>query len=166
MKNRDVWQNWILTGLVLVAGGLWSSPALSAESYPMVCRGGPSMSMRLTFMYPGENVDVKVFFVAARSAANRSQPGPGECAWLDRPLNAKEPRILKFRENHPITTLSLTADGPIDGFPGGSLLPGQMVWDNRREKTKYIYRALTRGEIFYIHARNKGSYFEVTRFGP
>jgi hypothetical protein len=81
----------------------FSLPATGAraESFPMICRGGGSLRVQTLAQFfpvkgsmaPALQPSIDVFFTKARTASGQQGEnlGPGECAWLDRPINAGEP---------------------------------------------------------------------------
>jgi hypothetical protein len=69
---------------------MWLPKDAQRESFYMACRGGSGMR---TIEY-GYFRAVSV--APASSSANKAAPAPGQCAWLDRPLNVAETRLPLF----------------------------------------------------------------------
>src|SRR5205807_1281793 len=63
--------------------------AQTAESYPLVCRGGGSLVIGIA---PGERNIGFVFTRGTKSAGEGL--APGECSWMDRGMHADEPNRL------------------------------------------------------------------------
>lgn len=87
-----------LRSLILaLIGGLTGFPvvgAAAADGFPLVCNGnGMSVS--------SEGGNTIVFFLAGTAAAGTTPPGPGQCAWLDRPFRPGEPTRLVIPNNVP-----------------------------------------------------------------
>lgn len=136
---------WTATARVADAG--------AAESYAMVCRGGGAMRLQFDTTTP----DMYVLFTAAPRAAGQQQPGPGQCAWVDRPLRPNEPRKLKYRAAAaPEITFEKRR-----GVQLGTILSLRQSPD-----ALHFVRPLNEGELFYVRCRNAGSFLEVTRLGP
>jgi hypothetical protein len=132
-----------------------------SKSYPMVCRGGGNMSA----MYGragGETV-LSIKFERSPHADNDQHPGPGQCAWLDRPLSAEEQLDLRYTsKNNKITNLTIKK-GKMDvlkyeGNDGGRNL-------------KVLIDAVHKGQLFNLMVRRDktpwGSpYLKITSVGP
>lgn len=83
----------LLAGLMITA----SSLCFGQQSFRIICKGGPSMKVRIS---PGDqrNSYQKLGLFFTKSARAAGQNGAalqnGTCAWVDRPMNAREPDIL------------------------------------------------------------------------
>lgn len=64
-------------------------------SYPLKCRGTSTAEMLFEFSPTTALLSFKKSLVAAPAGLN-----PGECAWMDRPLNLQEPIVI---EHHPLS---------------------------------------------------------------
>ena len=139
----------VICGVTALA---WPAESYAERSYPMVCRGGGSMQANV---FNAKYATTRIYFNKARTGANSRPPGTGECAWLDRPINADEPDSLSFVENsNPVTQIIVNASGT------------QIRW-NERAKITDILKKIQRGEIFNVHAANsRRGFFKVTRLGP
>lgn len=76
---------------------LCSQAAAQQQSWPLRCRGGGNMLVQIQEEAP--HLQVSISFRKASRSAEGSAPGPGECAWIDRPLSANEPSKLVHRSN-------------------------------------------------------------------
>jgi hypothetical protein len=141
---------------------LFASSAIAAsKSYPMVCRGGGNMSA----MYGrvgGESI-FAITFDRSPHADNQQHPGPGQCAWLDRPLSPEEQLELRYTNNkNRISNLTIRK---------GKIEVLQYEGDNGGRDLRYLIEAVHEGRLFNIQATRAetpwGSpYLKVTRVGP
>ncbi len=80
----------LLAGAAAVLAGIGAaSPAGAQGGFPFVCAGGGGMVGTVS-----DDGTVRVTFSPALAAAATASPGPGECAFLDRPLREGEPTLL------------------------------------------------------------------------
>jgi hypothetical protein len=103
----------------------------------------------------GGGVDLWIHFEKATTGATQRQPGPGECAWIDRALRDSEPAKLLFRSDEQyISRLDImgTSRFKIEGVVGRDL--------------RYLLDALTTGTVFYVRCRNTVGELTITRVGP
>ncbi len=148
----------ILMPLVLpgFAAALMIASYANAEpqSYPMICHGGGEMSGAWT------NVPrVIISFRKATASASQRPPGPGECAWLDRPMRADEPSHLWFSRwasRNPFSIIHMAASGV-----------RVVGWDRRNPAVGPLQAAMS-GAVFqvYVYQHESHRWFEVTRIGP
>jgi hypothetical protein len=90
-------------------------------------------------------------FKASPFAAGTDARGltPGTCAWIDRPLNDAEPRVIRFE-----TVALVTGPQPNDLRP----LPGSFAdHEHLRDATRYW--------SFFVFNTNQG-FLQATRHGP
>ncbi len=138
--------------------------ASAAErSYPMVCRGGGAMQARHVKKTMGTGLNIPglvIRFAKSRSAGTSRPPGPGECAWMDRPIREDEPDKLQL-----VTTQAY--DVVIQNGRIGLELSEEV---DRRSGFGYLVSAIQRGDLFYLHCyqkRGRGpNFFAITRTGP
>lgn len=147
---------------IFAAGTVTAAP----KSYPMVCRAGGGM----TATHSNRNIpsptrlmySLRVNFQRSTSGASTSQPGPGQCAWLDRPVRGDEPTSLVLTVPDFHNTYSNVVFRQGDNHAGLRTDAGGGF--------KYLVNAIMNGEVFYVHARQEA--FErtrvllVTRTGP
>lgn len=141
--------------LCCLLSSLLTCTVWAQESYPMVCRGGGSM--RVDAWRNG----IQIYFRGADTGASQRQPGPGECAWLDRGLRSGEPRMLTWFPGD-IGTF-------IVKFDGRGMITGYDIRGNAADNYKYLLDNIRRGSIFYVHSyRPQGStpQLRITRIGP
>lgn len=88
-------------------------------TYQMLCRGGnPGLHFTTTNTGVGPNreqiVTYEIGFTPSRQAAGPRGIGlePGQCSWIDRPVNEKEPYLIRFD-----TPLHFTSGRPTDNSP-------------------------------------------------
>ena len=149
----------ILFLMVLIAGLIgpgWAPVALAQKGYSMVFRGGGRMTARY-IQYPKTRAPMgglTIYFQRAPVAATRRSPGPGTCAWLDRPLRSNEPnKMFLARPNQYISGLWIgQSDISLSRVSGKDL--------------KYLLNAMRSGKKFYVRCYNrKGQEMRVTRTG-
>ena len=108
------------------------------------CQGGGGMTFDISNV--GEKAPLEV--VMARAAT--TTPGPGECTWLDRPLNANEPTRLHIEEQGSVQA-ACNAQGQC----------------NIGQTTKHILaiiNAIRGSGAFFVHVHNNNAgYLEISR---
>ena len=116
--------------LCLVTVWVTNAQAPAQEpSLPLYCRGPLS-----TFRTAGGAI-IKTPFKWAKEAASKANPGPGECAWADRPPQATE--IKPADDNVMVGNL-----GPFDDLPVGTY---GKICVFRATNNDLVVRAVTRG---------------------
>lgn len=158
MKRRH-----ILFGMaVLLSPGLFASSLIAQiRSYPMVCRGGGSMSAMYARV-DGESI-VAITFERSPYADNQQHPGPGQCAWMDRPMSAEEQLELRYtNKKNRITNWTIKKD---------SIQVLKYEGNNSGFDLKYLIEAVREGRLFNIQAARAktdwgSSYLKITRVGP
>lgn len=87
-------------GLALCAG-----VAQAQTAYPLVCRGGGPQEVTIT---PGASVNETRFDIYYErgpvAATGGGAIGPGQCTWVDRPLNSREPEVARITLRVRVTT--------------------------------------------------------------
>lgn len=139
---------WLFASTCFLCAAVGDSSA-AEKSYPMVCRGGGQMSAHLVKSterdIAGTWTVLDIKFSKARNAGTGSKPGPGECAWMDRPVGGNEPSILELRVGF------LT---PVD-FYDVVIERGQVGLQLKEEfagkELGQISNAIQRGGLFYVH---------------
>jgi hypothetical protein len=133
------------------------SPAAGApKSYPMVCKGGGGMKAEFSHVKSGSfhSSSLLITIKKSPSAASDSEPAPGHCAWVDRPLRAEEPSRLAYSPG----------SGQDFGFSfeGDRWRPGR----TEDERLEYLLRAILRPEKFYVRCHRENGWFKVDAVGP
>jgi hypothetical protein len=132
-----------------------------SKSYPMVCRGGGNMSA----MYgrvDGESI-FAITFERSPYSDNQQHPGPGQCAWLDRPLSQEEQLELRYTHNkNKITNLAIKKD---------TIQVLRYEGNNGGRDLQYLIEAVHEGRLFNIQATRAktpwgSQYLKITRVGP
>jgi hypothetical protein len=104
-------------------------------SYTLRCRGGEGMTMQ----YFSTGLAFSLRFAIAHAPSTDAQAlAPGQCTWLDRPLNPDEPTTLSIRHGKRANTTIDAIGGadPTGGFRASTDLVSE------REKIKDV-NALT-----------------------
>ena len=127
------------------------------KSYSMVCKAGGSMLLSLVdVLIGGRDTKLTIRFKHASQAGTTREPAPGECAWMDRPLSANEPKLLFYLTKNPITALRISK--------GNVIIAGT----SRKQYTKgskTLVEAVNSGRKFFIKAKNKGDFLEISQVG-
>lgn len=149
-----------LAGAVVTTASVTSravkGASASPASYTLVCKGGTGM--RAHFKDSSGNWYLEFTFGRAPAAASVNQPGEGQAAWVDRPLDPGEPTKMIFDIGSTRAWLEIASSFTrIEGWYG----------DKRRD-VEYLINALKRSELFYVQARlnPRGSAFIIDRVGP
>ena len=152
---------------VLAFGALASSSALSAPpppTYPLVCKGGPEMTVELWSDADHAASVLWVDYRWARQGAGQAPPAAGECTWLDRAGRSSEPTRFNMRFTTGIN-LRVNGRGQITaafGSAGGT--PREGIADGPAGAR--ILQDILAGRTFYFHGYAQGSTLLVTRLGP
>jgi hypothetical protein len=77
-----------LTTVAAILAVILAVPAAHAQSYPMTCRGGGTLSIA-----NDGNGDVRISFRPGPGAAPAGL-SPGQCTWSDRALGSGEPTTI------------------------------------------------------------------------
>ena len=164
MKRRlDGWR-WPIAVSAACFGLLSPAPGDGQTSYPLVCRGGPEMTVRTGPIDEPIGTSMDVFFQPAGDAATRVTPPPGKCAWLDRAFGADEPnRMHDFYEGVHIK-FDIQGDGQLRGYD----FYGYEV--RKARVLRSLLDAIFAGEVFTVHVKSAGSgenrHLEIVRVGP
>jgi hypothetical protein len=155
----------ILASSAFAAACLMATAASAAPSYPLICKGGPSMRIMVNHDVPDGvhtgATHMTVFFHAAATAAS---PGAGECVWMDRTFRSGEP------ENFQITgdvefAFQVRGNGKIaTDTTGWRLNPEGSGGPAHDWKT--IVDGVLNGGTFTVQVYNAGSAMIVTGVGP
>jgi hypothetical protein len=131
------------------------------RTYRMECRGGGDMTANY---YPrGETVELEIYFSKARSAAEDRRPGPGECAWMDRPVGPGEPARLRWRFSRSEQGIERIMLGSNAGRAAGALPANRgdrvlgLVMEVDGGRLKALIEAIDRGRAFAVACYNDGA---------
>lgn len=127
------------------------------QSFTMVCQGGGGMTAVFDRKIRFDNPDLyitTIHFAKAPKAAGQQAPGPGQCAWLDRPISSEEPALLVFQRkgNNPVWQLDFSM--------------GNIVLKSADREEFALLNAVHRGEQIIIKAKRDGDVFRITNVGP
>jgi len=116
--------------------------------FPLVCRSGGGMQLSWSAL-AGARTHFIAYYSPAPSAAGTSSPlGSGQCAWVDRPLNAAEPTAMLWDLDATVG-VRFKANGsstPVVAITGGFDKP--------------------RAKLFVDYVRTSGNYFTATVYKP
>jgi len=148
----------LLAGVILFLFAACLMPAAgwsAGKSYPMVCRGGGSM-----WVESWRN-GIQIHFRGASAGSSQRQPGPGECAWLDRGFRPGEPTMLTWYPRSIDTFIvKINSRGTVTGYD---------IRGGAAGNYRYLLDNALRGSVFYVHAyRPTGAVpqLRITRIGP
>lgn len=161
--NEDASAQTVGTGLPTLTE-LPPEPRLreNQPSFPMACMGGGNMRVA---MRTSERPWFSITFDKASTGVSGGALLPGQCAWLDRPLNSAEPTLAVFNDEQkrdPIDGLFITQSGiTVAGWKAGD-----------GDAFRYVADAVRSGAIFYFHAYTRPptddgrQWLVITRLGP
>jgi hypothetical protein len=136
----------------ILAGALLSGSVAAQTSYPLQCRAGGNMNVNIAGQTTGGGTEI-VIGGFDRAATTTSLPA-GSCAWLDRPMNTREPRAMRL-----VVRARMSVDfRPRAGDHGGDRADA-FVSDGSGadvEYTRTILRVLDAGGYFRVQAYNPG----------
>lgn len=155
---------WIISiaSLVVLFGLSFVSRAFAAQDYLLVCN--PAGKMTFGGYHDGSTrtLNVGFNFRGAATGSSVKQPGPGECAWVDRGWKAGEPQSVTYYGDD-IGGLELYFEGNLklaNFSPSGRSKASREI--------RYIFEHLRDGTIFYVHAvyDTRLKTLRITRVGP
>ena len=145
-----------MKALLLTSGALLSvALSYAAPFYPVVCRGGEGMELRYD---PGRKLLVLKAYPSPQGA-DASPPGPGKCAWRDRPMT---------RPGETTRTGQLIFEIPVPGTVSVQLSGSGTTVRFSDPVPNKVWRGAARGGTFEFSARRKreGVYEVASRGGP
>ena len=156
VKARTMPQVAVAVACILLAT-LLATPSFGATSYPMVCKGGGEMVAKFSHVKSRgdfHSTSLLISFKKSTAAASESEPAPGHCAWVDRPISVEEPSSLAY--------------APGSGQDFHFEFKGDSWGLTRTEDAglEQILNAMRRGGKFYIRCHREGTYFKVDSVGP
>ncbi|MEO6393472.1 MAG: hypothetical protein ABIP75_16605 [Pyrinomonadaceae bacterium] len=108
-------------------------------TFQLLCRGGGSMNLVRGGPVPDANgvemVVIELTFTRSTKAAGAQGKGlkPGQCSWIDRPVNDREPVALRFKtplHAPPNPGVGGKADTQAERFPDAFSIPEYMKSKN------------------------------------
>ena len=147
-------------------------------SYPLLCRGGPSMRIMEAHDVnsagiPGDTA-MFVYFTAARWAGSDRPPRPGECTWMDRTLSDAghpgEPTVMWIKAPNIEFAFQVMGNGRVvvDGtgprlnVEGATISAAAHDWDT-------VVRSVMTGQLFTVQVYNSqgtSPVMVITHVGP
>jgi hypothetical protein len=82
-----------LWAAALLCGSILAGSAQAQTTYPLQCRGGGNMNVNIAGQTSGGGTEIIIGF--DRATVIRGLPA-GSCAWVDRPMNSREPRAIRL----------------------------------------------------------------------
>lgn len=149
MKNEQIVKRSLRVGAILLAV-VSASSARGETSYPLICRGGPGMNAEV-WHYTSNGAPGVYTNISFRRGQTASNPGPGECVWIDRGFRASEPASLFYNV--------LSNQSQIF-----TVLPGGVTFG--MGPLRYLLNAVNRQTRFYVHGYSRSGSISVTRLGP
>ena len=120
---------------------LWM-PEVIAKSYPMKCRGGKNIAVRLT---------TKVIYITFAKAKSHNNIKPCECAFIDRAIKPDEPHTLML----------LGKNETVIDYGGGEV----HSVTNSNKDFQTLWDAVTKGKEFIVYVENRDNKFIITKVG-
>ena len=155
--------------MMFVAGMLeltWVPQAEAAgpKSYKLMCRGGGIMDARASAPRGRATSNrFTITFEKSRAAALSRQPEAGQCAWMDRPLNRREPTKLRYIFNGAATVNSWVVSYQNQVNSRGISSEVRVL----SREAEYLINKVRYGEIFYVHVYNTNrGHMRITKVGP
>lgn len=146
-----------VVGVALLVSSSAVTVTAAPDSFALMCRGGNLMSYSVR--KPEGTVTFEVFFRRAPTAGSVSPPGPGTCAWIDRPVRTDEPN--RFR---------IVAAGPLSvacGYLAGRSGAERCLLRNAPADIWRIREHIRQGRPFQVRVYNdRHGVFIVNRVGP
>jgi hypothetical protein len=138
--------NIVLRGTLSMLVSILFYQVAQAQSggYPLVCRSGGGMQLSWSALF-NARTNFIAYFDRAPNAAGTSAPlQSGQCAWIDRPMNAGEAGAMLWNLDATVAT-TFKANGPstpVVAVTGGS--------------------DMARAKLFVDYVRTSGAYFTAT----
>jgi hypothetical protein len=150
----NIVQKISLSTLGAIAAVVFSSQtAFAQQSYVLTCRGGGGMEQAVQQLRRKQ--ELLVGFSASPVSATVRSPGPGQCAWVDRPLSENEPKALKLEARDASENMMVHCDSS-----GCSLFRAD-------RDIMALHTAIKSGRIFHVRAYNNNrGVMMVTHVGP
>lgn len=160
-------KRFVMAGVAMgIAACSVTAAMAEPTSYPLVCRGGPSMRIMVNHDVPdGVNTGATAMTVFFQAAATPGNPLPGQCVWMDRTLSPGEPQSFKLKGNVEFA-FQVTGDGRLHRDTTGWRLNPEgrgLEANNWRQ----VVNGVLNGGLFTVQVYNaEGRTMIVTRVGP
>ena len=157
MMKADTLPKIALVVACALLTALLTTTSIAVTSYPMVCKGGGEMEAAFSHVKSRgglHSTSLLVTFRKSRAAASVTEPAPGHCAWIDRPISVEKPSSFAY--------------GPGSGqdFYFKFTTESWSLTETEDVGLEQIMNAMRRGEKFYIRCHREGTYFKVDTVGP
>ena len=131
-----------LLWIISVSFSLLWIPEVMAKSYPMKCRGGKNIAVRLT---------TKVIYIHFAKAKSPNNIKPCECAFIDRAIKPNEPNTLML----------LGKNDMVIDYGEGEIY--RVTNSNKDFQT--LQDAVTKEKEFIVYVENRENKFIITKVG-
>lgn len=139
----------LMVAIATFCASLFTSEAAAQTRYPLHCRAGGDMSVNVLGQEAGGGTEVVVSF--RRSTATRAL-SPGQCTWLDRVVNTREPTSFRiiFRAR---TSVDFR---PRAGDHAGDRADAFVMTGPDADLARTFFSTLEAGGSFQVQAYNPG----------
>ncbi len=142
------------------------------QNYTMVCNKVAATYQSHDPWFHGKPT-IRVYFERAPFAASQQKPGPGQCAWVDRPVSESEPGLFFFKNaENPVKGVKVTTEGA-QAYIMGPGRVAQLPNGGQRShmaQNLLLLDAAAKGTLFYVQVHSeqvKGrNTLVMSRFGP
>ncbi len=162
-----MWRGVSILGLAALA--LAIPTAAQAQSYPLLCRGGPNMTIEARFelIIGGQTgTYVKIRFRPANQPGSVAKPGSGECTWIDRTLNAQEPSDFTMVAKGIGFSFNISGGGRVLEEGGQPVLQLGGASVSEREGYNGVVSAVLARQFFTVEVANDGQTLRVSAVRP
>ena len=167
-------KKFILCAGLLTALVFTGSAQANPPSYPLLCRGGPAMRIATNHDVNGAGIPgataMWVYFNKGSAAGSVHAPGPGECTWMDRTLNANEPAAMFIKSPNVEFSCQVMGDGQIARDGSGIRLNVEGAnWSAEARSWDTIVKGVMNHGLFTVQVYNTGGaspVMMITHVGP
>jgi hypothetical protein len=123
---------------------LFAATVQAQVGFPLVCRSGGGMQLSWSSLANARTNFIAYYFRAPNAAGTNSALLSGQCAWVDRPLNAAEPTAMLWDLDATVGVRfkAYGSSTPVVAITGGL--------------------DLARAKLFVDYVRTSGNYFTAT----
>ncbi|HRK70898.1 MAG TPA: hypothetical protein PLA85_04890 [Micropepsaceae bacterium] len=134
------------------------------QSYPLYCKGGPTMRMVVSHDLPdGVNTGTTHMTVYFRAASVAGAPGESECTWGDRTFRDGEPTNFSLSGNFEFA-MQVMGNGSLARDPNWRFAPEGSGPD--ATNVGQIVSAIFNRQLFVLQVYSEGGTMKITRVGP